>query len=216
MLLFSVIFGHFAHISSNGVPYPIFSYCGLLPWLFFSQALGQSSLSLLTNVQIVSKVYFPRIAIPLAAIGSCFIDFAVGLVLLIGMMIYYHVPATSGLLYVPLFTALATVAATGAGLWLSALSVRFRDVAHIVPFLLQLWMFATPVIYPASILAGRARMVLALNPMAGVVEGFRWAILGVARPDAYLLIASAGVSLAVLVSGSLYFHRAERTFADLA
>ncbi len=216
MLIFSVVFGHFAHIPSEGVPYPIFSYCGLLPWLFFSQALTQSSLSLIANVQIVSKVYFPRVAIPLSAILSSFVDFAVGLILLVAMMAYYHIHPTAGLLAVPLLVVLATVAATGVGLWLSALSVRYRDVAHIIPFLVQLWMFATPVVYPAQIIGGKAQLLVALNPMAGVVEGFRWATLGVARPDPVLLFASGLISVALLVSGLLYFSHAEPSFADLA
>lgn len=215
MLVFSVVFGHFAHIPSDGAPYPLFSYVGLLPWTFFASGIAQSANSLVGNAHLISKVYFPRLIIPAAASVGGLVDLAIGVVLLVGMMVFYHDRPTLALLALPVFVVLTLAAVVAIGIWLSALSVRYRDVAHAVPFLVQIWMYATPIAYPADIIHGKLHWVFALNPLAGVVEGFRWAVLPHSQFDAASLAISAGVTAVTLATGVFYFKRVERRFADV-
>jgi lipopolysaccharide transport system permease protein len=215
MVVFSLFFGRLAGVPSDGLPYPIFSFAGLVPWTFFSQGLSQSANSLVGSHNLITKVYFPRLAIPISTVLAGLVDFALAfLVLLIMMLAYGIVPGPEVLALAPLLL-LALVTALGAGLWLSALNVQFRDVRYIVPFLTQLWLFLTPIAYPSSLLGEPWRTVYGLNPMAGVVEGFRWALLGTGEPPGAMLAASVLAALVLLASGALYFRRTERTFADV-
>jgi len=221
MIVFTVFFGRLAKVGSEGLPYPLFSYAGLLPWIFFAQALAQSSDSLVGSSHLITKVYFPRLIIPVASALAPAVDFGVALVVLLGMMASYGVWPTIHILYFPLLLALAFANALGVGMWLSALHVQYRDVRYMVPFLVQIWLFVTPVIYPGrrviEYLAARGipAWVYGLNPMAGVVEGFRWSLLGTGAAPASLIPASAAVAALLLVSGAFYFRRMERTFADV-
>ncbi|MFL6289943.1 MAG: ABC transporter permease [Thermoanaerobaculia bacterium] len=215
MVVFSLFFGRLARMPSDGLPYPVFSFAGLVPWTFFSQGLSQSANSLVGSHNLITKVYFPRLAIPIATVLAGLVDFALAfLVLLVLMLAYGIVPGPEVLALAPLLV-LALATALGAGLWLSALNVQFRDVRYIVPFLTQLWLFLTPIAYPSSLLGEPWRTVYGLNPMAGVVEGFRWALLGTGEPPGAMLAASVLAALALLASGALYFRRTERTFADV-
>jgi lipopolysaccharide transport system permease protein len=215
MVVFTVIFGHVARIPSDGVPYPIFSYCGLLPWTFFAYAIGQASTSLVGNAHLISKVYFPRLVIPIAALLAGLLDFAIAFVVLLGMMLFYGVVPTPAVITLPLFLLLVLATALAVGIWLSALSVQYRDVRYVVPFLTQLWLYASPVAYPAGLIRGKAHLLYALNPMAGVVEGFRWAILGKGGFDGLSLALSGSVTVVVLISGLFYFRRVEQQVADV-
>ena len=215
MVVFTVIFGHVARLPSDGVPYPIFSYCGLVPWTFFAYAMGQAADSLVGNAHLISKVYFPRLVIPIAASLAGLLDCAIAFVVLLGMMIFYRLTPTLAVLTLPLFLLLALVAALALGIWLSALSVQYRDVRYAVPFLTQLWLYATPVAYPASLMRGKAHLIFSLNPMAGVVEGFRWAILGKGGLDGLSLAISGSMTGLVLLAGLFYFRRMEQRFADV-
>lgn len=215
MGVFSVFFGNLAGVPSDGVPYPLFALAALVPWTFFSQGLIQSSNSLVGSQNLVSKVYFPRLAIPLAAVLAGLVDFLVAFALLLAALAFYRVVPDGRVVLLPLFLLLALVTSLGVGLWLSAWSVRYRDVRYLVPFLAQLWLLATPVAYPASLLSEPWRTVYGINPMAGVVEGFRWALLGTETGPGPLVLVSAGVALVLLVSGLAVFRRQERTFADL-
>jgi lipopolysaccharide transport system permease protein len=221
MVVFTIFFGGLAGISSEGLPYPIFSYAGLLPWTFFAQGLSQSSNSLVGSQNLISKVYFPRLIIPLAAVTAGVIDFLLAFLVLLAMMAFYGIWPGIAVLWLPFLLTLAFASALGIGVWLSALNVEFRDVRYIVPFLVQIWLFVTPVIYPASAVTPRLESlgipgwILGLNPMTGVVEGFRWALLGVDSRPGPLILASATVAIVFLVSGTVYFRRMERTFADV-
>jgi lipopolysaccharide transport system permease protein len=215
MVVFTLFFGKLAKIPSEGVPYPIFSYAGLLPWTFFAQAMNQSSDSLVGNAHLITKVYFPRLAVPLSATLAPFVDFCIAFIVLIGMMFYYQIFPTGTLVWLPAFLLLAFATSLGAGLWLSALNVQYRDVRYTVPFLTQLWLFATPVIYPSSTVHGPWRIILGLNPMTGVVEGFRWALLGIGEAPGAMIYTSMGVSLLLVFTGLIYFNRMEKTFADV-
>jgi lipopolysaccharide transport system permease protein len=215
MVIFTVVFGHFARVPSEGVPYPIFSYCALLPWSFFAYAMGQSANSLVGNANLISKVYFPRLVIPIAASLAGLVDFAIAFVVLLGMMLFFHVAPTAAVVTLPLFLLLALAAALAVGIWLSALNVRYRDVRYTVPFLTQIWLYATPVAYPASMIKGKWHLIFALNPMSGVVEGFRWAILGKGSLDTTSLAISSAVTAVALVGGLFYFRRVEQQFADV-
>ena len=221
MLVFTIFFGRMAGIGSEGVPYPIFSYAGLLPWTFFSQGLGQASNSLVGSASLLKKVYFPRLIVPVASVLGGVVDFVISFVVLLGMMAWYGVGLDSKILLLPLFLLLAFGAALGAGLWLSALNVEFRDVRHVMPFFIQLLLYVTPVIYPAGeVLAklearGVPGWLYGLNPMAGVIQGFRWAILGSKLNPGPLLAAGSAVTALLLVGGLFYFRRMERTFADV-
>jgi lipopolysaccharide transport system permease protein len=215
MVVFSIFFGKLARMPSDGIPYPIFSYAAILPWTFFTAIVTSSSMSLLAGSRLIKKVYFPRLIIPLATVVTSFIDFAIAFVVLIGMMIYFQIAPTINILFLPLFILLAAIAALGTGLWLAASNVKYRDVRYTVPFMVQIWMFATPIVYPSSLLSEPWRTLYGLNPMAGVVEGFRWALLGVDTAPGPMIVISSVVAITVFVSGAFYFRRMERTFADL-
>jgi len=220
-LVFTVIFGILLEVPSNGLPYPIFAYAGLLPWQYFAGSLTRTSTNLVDNANLITKVYFPRLTIPLSGVLSGLVDFAVGSILLAVLMLIYRVPLTPAVLLLPLFLLLAMVTALGFGLWLSALNVRYRDIKQLIPFIVQIWMYLTPVIWPVTIIPEQFRPLLALNPMTGVVSGFRWALLGDAsavtglQAPAALFALSVLIALAVLVSGLFFFRSTERTFADI-
>jgi len=215
MVVFSLFFGQLAKIPSDGIPYPIFSYTALVPWTFFANGLTQSSNSLVGSANLVTKVYFPRLAIPIAAVLSGVLDFGLALLVLVGMMLYYGLTLTINILWLVPFLLLALVTSLGVGLAFTALNVQFRDVRYAVPFLTQLWMFATPIAYPSSLLSEPWRTFYGLNPMVGVVEGFRWALLGSGNAPGPIIIVSSLVAIAFLVGGTFYFRRMERTFADV-
>ncbi len=215
MVIFTIVFGHFAKIPSDGVPYPIFSYCGLLPWTFFAYAIGQSADSLIGNANLISKVYFPRLIIPIAAALAGLLDLAIAFLVLLGMMLFYGIAPTAAIVTLPLFLVLALAAALAMGIWLSALNVQYRDVRYTVPFLLQIWLYATPIVYPGGLIQGPLHQILALNPMTGVVDGFRWAILGKSSLDGRSLVISSAVTAVVLLTGLYYFRRMEQRFADV-
>lgn len=214
MVVFSLFFGKLGKISSDGIPYPIFCYVALVPWTFFANGLTQSSDSLIGNANLIKKVYFPRLTIPIAAVLSGIVDFGLAFVVLLGMMLYYGIMPTSHIVWLPLFLLLALVTALGFGLWLSALNLKYRDVRYVVPFLTQLWLFATPIAYSSTILPERWQLVYGLNPMAGVVKGFRWALLGTKASPGPIVVASSLAALLILISGAFYFRRMEKTFAD--
>lgn len=214
MVVFSLFFGRLAGMPSDDIPYPIWSYAGLLPWNYFSTALTMSSNSVVTNSNLITKVYFPRLYIPFSNVLSGILDFAIAFIVLLGMMIYYKFTPTIATLYLPLFLLLALITALGSSLWLSALNVKYRDVRYIVPFVVQFWMFATPVVYPSSLLEEPWRTLYGINPMVGVIEGFRWALLGSKAPGP-MLIVSTLVAIIILVSGLYYFRQMEKTFADI-
>jgi lipopolysaccharide transport system permease protein len=215
MLVFSIFFGHLAKVPSDGIPYPLFVYCALVPWNLFAHSLTESSSSLVANERLITKIYFPRLIVPISAVLAGLVDFAISFIVLVAMMIYYGVAPGVTALSLPLFVLLAVMTALGAGLWLSALNVRYRDVRYVLTFLTQLWLFATPVAYPSSLVPEPWRAVYGLNPMAGVVEGFRWALLGKAGRPGSLLVVSILVAILMLVSGLFYFRRMEATFADV-
>jgi homopolymeric O-antigen transport system permease protein len=215
MVVFSVIFGRLAHLPSDGVPYPVFAYCALLPWQLFAFALTESSGSVVAHQGLVTKVYFPRLIMPIAAVSVGLADFLCSLVVLLGLMRFYGIVPTAAILTLPLWTAFAIAAALSVGLWLSALNVRYRDIRHAVPFLTQVWLYATPVAYALSLVPARWQTVYALNPMVGVVAGFRWAMLGRAGAPAPAVFVSAIAVLALFTGGLYYFRRTERTFADV-
>ena len=215
MIVFSLFFGRLAGVPSDGIPYPIFIYCALLPWQLFAHALTESSNSLVANERLITKVYFPRLVVPISAVLAGLIDFAIAFVILLGMMAYYGMMPTLAVFTLPLFILLAILTALGVGLWLSALNVKYRDVRYTIVFLTQLWFFATPVVYPSSIVPERWRPLYGLNPMAGVVEGFRWALLGKVKSPGVLLAVSVGVVILILIGGLYYFRRMEATFADI-
>lgn len=215
MLIFTFIFGRLAGIPSDGIPYPVFSYCALLPWNYFANALDRSSTSLVNNAQLLSKVYFPRLVIPLAGVAAGVVDFGIAFLVLIGLMLAYGIVPTVAALALPAFLLLAMATALGISLWLSALNVQYRDVRYVIPFLIQFWMYATPVVYPSSLIPERWRVLYGLNPMVGVVEGFRWALLGQGVPPGPMIAVSIAMVLLILVSGAFYFRHMERTFADV-
>jgi homopolymeric O-antigen transport system permease protein len=215
MAVFSVFLGKLGRIPSDGLPYPLWSFAGLVPWTFFSQGLTQSANSLVMSQNLLRKVYFPRLAIPIATVLSAAVDLALAFVVLLVMMALYGVfPTARAMLVIPL-AALAFVAALGAGLWLAALSVRYRDVRYVVPVLVQFWLFATPIAYPSSLVPDRWRALYAINPMTGVAEGFRWALLGANTSPAATLAVSTVAAIVILIGGAYYFRSMERTFADL-
>ena len=215
MLVFTVVFGNLAKISSGGIPYPLFSFAGLLPWMLFAGALSRSTMSVVGQSNLILKVYFPRLIVPLSATVSGLVDFAIAFMLLLGMMLWYGVAPSWGILAVPLFLLLALVTGLAVGLWLSALNVKYRDVGHAIPFFIQLWMFASPVAYPVSLIPEKWRMVYGLNPMVGVIQGFQWALLGQQQPDLGVMGLSSISVVAVLLTGLIFFRRMERTFADV-
>ncbi len=215
MVVFSLFFGRLAHVPSDGIPYPVFVYCALLPWQLFAYALTESSNSLVANERLITKVYFPRLIVPISAVLGGLIDFAIAFVLLLLMMLYYGIRPTWAVVMLPAFILLVIVTALGVGLWLSALNVKYRDVRYTINFVIQFWLLASPVAYPSSLISVRWRPLYGLNPMAGVVEGFRWALLGKSEGPGPLLAVSVAVVILIFVGGLYYFRRMEGQFADI-
>jgi lipopolysaccharide transport system permease protein len=215
MVVFSVFFGRLAGVPSDGIPYPIFSYVALVPWTFFANSMNQSSNSLVSNADMIKKIYFPRLTMPLAATLANLVDFALAFVILLGMMLFYGFFPTINSLWLPVFVLLAIMTALGVGLWLGAMNVKYRDVRYMVPFITQVWLFATPVAYPSSMLTEPWRTLYGLNPMVSVVEGFRWALLGTDTAPGPMLIVSFVAATILLLSGIFYFRRMEKSFADV-
>lgn len=214
-LIFTLVFSYLAKVPSDGLPYPLFAFAAILPWSLFARSLERSTLSVVTEGGLIKKVYFPRLIIPIAATFINLVDFTVGLLILMGMMTWYQVLPQWTVLFLPLFVLVALLTALSVSLWLSALNVKYRDVASVVPLVTQLWMFASPVLYPASLVPESLRWYYGLNPMAGVIEGFRWALLGKSAPDWTMVAVSLGVVGFLLIGGVMFFRRVERTFADL-
>jgi lipopolysaccharide transport system permease protein len=215
MLIFSLFFGRLAKMPSDGMPYSIFAYTGLVPWIFFANGLSQSSNSLVGSSNLITKVYFPRLTIPISAILSGLLDFVLAFLVLLAMMLFYGIAPTINSLWLPFFFMLALTTSLGVGLWLSALSVEYRDVRYVLPFILQFWLFATPIAYPSSLLSEPWHTLYGINPMVGVVEGFRWALLGTSTAPGPMILVSALASLAILVCGAFYFRKIENRFADI-
>jgi lipopolysaccharide transport system permease protein len=214
MIVFTLFFGTLAKVPSEGIPYPLFNYAALLPWTLFSEGVSRSSNSLVQNTSLVQKVYFPRLLMPLSGILSPVVDFAIAFVILIGMMLYFGYIPTIVTFWVLAFLILTLITALGVGLWLSAINVKYRDVRYVIPFLIQLWLFASPVVYSSSLLPERFQIIYGINPMSGVIEGFRWALLGT-TPPSYLIAVSVAITIAVLVTGAFYFRYHEKNFADV-
>ena len=215
MVVFSVFFGKLGKMPSDGLPYPIFAFAALVPWTLFSNGLTQATASLVGSSNLIKKVYFPRLIIPIASVLAGIVDFALAFAVLLLMMLYYGVLPTINIIWLPVFLLMSIVDSLAVSLWLSALNVEYRDVRYVIPFLTQLWLFATPIAYSSTLLNEPWRTIYGLNPMVGVVEGFRWALLGTNTQPGTMAIASAGVSLILLLTGALYFRRMEKTFADL-
>jgi len=215
MLVFTLFFGRLAKMPSEGLPYPVFYYTALLPWLYFATALTNATNTIVEHQRVITKVYFPRMILPLSAVLSGLVDFGIGFILLIGMMLYYHQVPTVAALLLPLFVLLTIATALAMGLWLSAVNAIYRDVRYVVPFLVQFWLFASPVAYPSTLVPVRWRWLYGLNPMAGVIEGFRWALTGHGQPPGVLVLVSAGTVLVLLVGGVVYFQKMEGTIADM-
>jgi lipopolysaccharide transport system permease protein len=215
MVVFSIFFGKLAKMPSDGIPYPLFSYAALVPWAFFANGLNSASNSLVSGSNLIKKVYFPRLAMPIAAVMGGAVDFVLAFLMLIAMMFYFGITPTINVLWLPFFLILAFMASLGTSLWFSAMYVQFRDVRHIVPFLTQIWMYATPIVYPSSLLPEPWRSLYGINPMAGVVEGFRWALLGVGQAPGPIIIVSSFAAFMLMFFGAYYFRRLEKTFADV-
>jgi len=215
MAVFSLFFGRLAKVPSDGIPYPVFTFCALLPWQLFAHALTESSNSLVANERLLTKVYFPRLVVPISAVLGGLVDFVIAFAILLLLMVWYHITPTWASITLPAFILLAMLTALGVGLWLSALNVKYRDVRYTINFLIQFWLFATPVAYSSSIVPERWRAVYGLNPMAGVVEGFRWALLGKSKGPGVMLAVSLVVVIVILVGGLYYFRRMESEFADV-
>ena len=215
MIVFSLFFGKLAHIPSNGLPYPVFYYSALLPWMYFAGALQNATNIMVENQRVITKVYFPRLLLPMSAVVSGLVDMGIGFVVFLGIMAYYRIAPSRATLLLPFFLLLALLTALGVGLWLSALNAIYRDVRYVLPFLVQFWMFASPVAYPSSLVPARWRWLYGLNPMAGVIEGFRWALTGQGAPPSLMLGVSTVAVLVVLVGGVWYFQKMEGTIADV-
>jgi len=215
MVVFSIFFGQLAQMPSDDIPYPIFSYTALLPWQLFENGIRKAGNSLVASRNLITKVYFPRLAIPLASVIAGLVDFVLAFTVLLGMMWYFDYRPTGAVWFMPLLLLLTVVTALGTGLWLSALNVAYRDVGYLIPFILRVWFFLTPITYSVSIVPEAYQTLYALNPMTGVIQGFRWSMLGVGSPPSIILAASSVAALALLISGVLYFRRMERTFADV-
>jgi len=215
MVVFSIFFGRLAKVPSDGLPYPIFAYAALVPWTFFANGLNQASNSLVGSANLIKKVYFPRLVVPISSVISGVVDFVLAFAVLLGMMLFYGILPTVKILWLPLFVLLIFVTALGVGFWLSALNVQFRDVRYTVPFLTQFWLFATPIAYPSSLLSEPWRTIYGINPMVGVVEGFRWALLGTDTAPGPIIIVSTVVALLLFVGGAFWFRKMEKTFADV-
>ena len=216
MLVFSVVFGRLANMPSDGIPYPLFSFAALVPWYFFANGIGSASNSLVVGSNLLKKVYFPRMALPISAIFGGFVDFVLAFSVLFLMMLFYGVMPTANVVWLPFLLVLIFITSMGVSFWLSAMNVQFRDVRYVVPFFIQAWMFITPVVYPASLIQDPfLQIIYALNPMVGVIEGFRWALLGTDTAPGPMIAISFLVSVSLLVSGAFYFRRMEKTFADV-
>jgi lipopolysaccharide transport system permease protein len=216
MVVFSILFGRLAKVPSDGIPYPIFVYAGLLPWNYFSTALSNSGNSLVASSNLITKIYFPRLIIPTGASLSSLLDFFIASVILIGMMFFYHFsPNALGMIMIPFLVFLIFIVAVGCGLWLSAFNVEYRDIQHVIPFLVQIWMFVTPVIYPVTLFPEKYRWILSLNPMGGIIEAFRAATLGHQPINWYSLMISSAIGFTIFFTGILYFRKVERSFADV-
>jgi lipopolysaccharide transport system permease protein len=215
MLVFSLFFGRLAKIPSQGLPYPVFYYCALLPWMYFSAAMQGATNIVVDQQRVITKIYFPRVVLPIAAVLSGLLDFAVSFIVFLVMMVYYRIVPTAAVIWLPGFTLLAILTALGVGLWLSALNALYRDVRYVLPFLVQFWMFASPVAYPSSLVPEKWRWLYGLNPMAGVIEGFRWALTGHGQPPGILLAASSAAVILLVFSGLIYYHAVEGTIADV-
>ena len=215
MIIFTFVFGKFANMPSDGLPYPVFSFAALLPWTYFARALNQSIMSVVGSANLIKKVYFPRLLLPISATLSGLIDFGISFIFLLGMMVWYGIVPHWGVLALPFFLILALLTALSVSLWLSAINVRYRDVGQAIPFLIQIWLFASPVAYPVSVVPEKWRLLFSLNPMAGAIEGFRWALLGTETPDTLAIVFSVVVVLALLFGGIIFFKRMEQTFADV-
>jgi lipopolysaccharide transport system permease protein len=215
MLVFSLFFGKLAKIPSQGLPYPIFYYSALLPWMYYATAMQSATNVVVEQQRMIAKIYFPRVVLPIASVMSGLLDFAISFAVLLVLMAYYRIVPTGAVIWLPLFTLLAILTALGVGLWLSALNAMYRDVRFVVPFLVQFWMFASPVAYPSSLVPAKWRWLYGLNPMAGVIEGFRWALTGHGDPPSILLAASSGAVVLLVLSGLVYYHAMEGTIADV-
>lgn len=215
MAVFTLFFGRLAHMPSEGLPYPVFSYCGLLPWMYFAAALQNSTNSIVDNQRLVTKVYFPRLALPIASVFASLVDLAISFVMFGVLMIYYHVQPSWTIVWFPAFLALAVLTAMGVGLWLSALNAIYRDVRYVLPFMVQFWLFASPVVYSSSIVPAKWRWLYGLNPMAGVIEGFRWSLTGHGDPPGRMVFVSAAAVIAILLGGIAYFQKMDATIADV-
>lgn len=215
MVIFSIFFGGLAGVPSDDIPYPIFSYAALVPWMFFANGLTKSTQSLVAGGNMVKKIYFPRLIMPMSAVFSGLVDFVLAFVVLMGMMLYFSIVPTTAIIWLPLLLLLGLITSLGVGMWLTAMNVQFRDIRYVMPFIVQAWMFATPIAYPSSLLDESWRTLYALNPMVGVVEGFRWALLGVDTQPGPMILVSSLVAIGLLVSGAFYFRRMEKSFADV-
>jgi len=215
MVVFSLFFGKLAKIPSDGIPYPLFAFAALVPWTMFANGLSHSADSLVGNANLIKKVYFPRLVIPISSVLTGLVDFLLAFVVLLGMMLYYGSVPTLNVIWLPFFVILALVTSLGTGFWLSAMNVQFRDIRYTIPFLIQFWLFATPIAYPSSLLDEPWRTIYGLNPMVGVVEGFRWALLGTQTAPGATILVSAIVAGTLLVTGAFFFRRMEKTFADV-
>ena len=215
MIIFSIFFGKLAAVPSDNIPYPIFSYAALVPWTFFANSITQASNSLVANADMIKKIYFPRLTMPIASLLGGLVDFTLAFIILLFMMLYYGYVPTINIIWFPVFLLLAMITALGVSLWLAAMNVQFRDVRYMIPFITQAWLFATPVAYPSSLLTEPWRTLYGLNPMVGVVEGFRWALLGTDTAPGPMILISFVVSLVLLISGVYYFRRVEKIFADI-
>ena len=215
MIVFTVFFGRLAKVPSDGVPYALFSYVGLMPWTLFATGMTMASNSVVASSNLITKVYFPRLTIPIATVLATAVDFIFTVPVLVGLMIYHGIAPTANVVWLPFFLLLAIITSLGVGLWLSALNVQYRDVRYVLPFLTQIWMFATPVAYPSSLLQEPWRSLYGINPMVGVIEGFRWALLGTATAPGPMLAVSVVVAVLLLVTGAYFFRRMERSFADV-
>lgn len=215
MLVFSLFFGRLAKIPSQGLPYPIFYYSALLPWMYFATAMQSATNVVVEQQRVITKIYFPRVVLPIASVMAGLVDFAISFGVFLALMAFYRIVPTAAVIWLPFFVLLSVLTALGVGLWLSALNALYRDVRYVVPFLVQFWMFASPVAYPSSLVPARWRWLYGLNPMAGVIEGFRWALTGHGLPPNILLLASSAAVLLIVLSGLIYYHAVEGTIADV-
>jgi homopolymeric O-antigen transport system permease protein len=215
VVVFSVVFGHFARIPSDGMPYAVFVFAAVLPWTYFAEAVRRSSTGLVNDAELVRKIYFPRLIVPLAGVTAPLLDFAIAFLVLLATMLWYGVVPSWHLLALPPMMAVAALLALAVGLWLGPVNVRFRDVKHTLPFIIQIWMYASPIVYPISMVPEQWKWLYSLNPMVGVIEGFRWAILGKEQPDLTAVLVSLPLIAILLVGGTIFFRRMEQSFADV-